>query len=144
MNAYVCMLVAYVYMYIQTYRLCLPTYKYGYMHTDSAYLNTYMHTYTGVCVRGVYMYICTCESKNMDTKYKIFMTVTYPFIGMSIVYRYTDVYNFKVIEINEKNISLSNKEHLSAYRCERIEMAASCKIVCGCHLPFPMYLPKQM
>ena len=48
---------------------------------------------------------------------KIFVIVTEPLIGISIVCRYTCVYNFKSYRINkEKEIYLPNEEYISCHR----------------------------
>ena len=45
---------------------------------------------------------------------KIFVTVTYDLIGISIVYRYICIYNVKIFGINKENvICLPNRKYIS-------------------------------
>ena len=62
----------------------------------------------------------------MAAKHKKCVTVTYHFISIITVYRYTCVYYFKVTGINKQN--LPNKEYTSCYRCKGKDMVGECKI----------------
>ena len=70
----------------------------------------------------------------MVPKCKLFATDTEHVIGISILLRYTGVYNFNSDWLNEekkhkqKQKCLQNNKYIKGHRCERINMAAKRKI----------------